>query len=342
VKQLAIASVAVVLLFPFAFGNICRAYGADEIGSMLEENIIASLDCSTAAFHLACSISSMNISLVHFPSPVDMNDVNLKNCTSITGTFNTAASGLLFLFNDTSESSARADADAMIPSMNSAFNLTFTHNSTISYSLPHPYVIVTYIAEGKSDMQTFLGSLKTASIGADVHGFSEVLPTLFTHADNKTVILTATNASSTWNNMLIAEYDTSFPIGSGNHTVDILYYLGTSSLQPSAYANLLGYYYTSFVSLTISSNATLTFVSCQPAEIMTPFTSAGWYVPEKGPGDQLSGVLYFGESGSIGEVVTFTFEGTIIPEFTALTSMLAIILICAILLCLRRYRRITP
>jgi hypothetical protein len=340
-KQLAIAVVAVVLLFSFAFGNTCSAEDDGYEVGMLVENIVASLDCDTATFSLACSISSANISLVHFPSPVDMNDTSLKNCTVVNVVFNTEKSILTFHFNDTSESNARTNADAMVPSMNAAFDVTFTHNSTVTYPMPYQYVVVIYTAEGKSDMSTFLTSLKTKCIGADAHGFSEVLPTLFTHADNKTVMLTATNASSTWYNMLTAEYSTAFPLGSGEHTVDILYYLGTGSLQPSEYAKM-GIYYTSFVSLTVESNDTVTFVSCQPDNVTMPIYLAGWYVPEYGPANQISGTLYFGDSPNIGEVITFTFQGTVIPEFTALTSMLVIMLISAILLHLRRHQRITP
>jgi hypothetical protein len=340
-KQLAIAIVAIVLLFPFAFGNTCSAVDdGDEVG-MLVENIVASLDCDTATFNLACSISSADISLVHFPSPVDMNDTSLKNCTVISVVFTTEESILTFHFNDTSESNARANADAMIPSMNAAFDVTFAHNSTVTYPLPYPYVAVIYTAEGKSDMSTFLTSLKTECIGADAHGFSEVLPTLFTHADNKTVMLIATNASSTWYNMLAAEYSTAFPLGSGQHTVNILYYLGTGSLQPSEYAKM-GIYYTSFVSLTVESSDTVTFVSCQPDEVTMPTISAGWYVPEKGPGNQISGILYFGNNPAGYEVITFTFQGVVISEFTVLTSIIAIMLISAILLHLRRHQRIKP
>jgi hypothetical protein len=337
-RHLAIAIVAVVLLFLFAFGNICSASvdGGDEVG-MLVENIVASLDCDTATFSLACSISSANISLVHFPSPVDMNNAHLKNCTSINVVFTPSRSVLTFQFNDTSTSSARADADAMISSMNAAFDLTFTHNSTITNPSPL-YAVVIYTADGKSDMQTFLTNLKTDCIDSSVDGFSDVLSTIFTHAENKTILLTATNTSSTWYNMLMAEYGTTFPLGSGEHTVDILYYLGTSSLRPSDYANVSGYYL-STVMLTINSSSTVTFVRCQPENVTMPIYSTGWYVPEKGPANQISGTMYFGNNPNIGEVITFTFQGTVIPEFTALTSTLTIALISTILLLLRRHQK---
>lgn len=338
-SQLAIVGVTVVLLFSFTFDNTPSVFAEDGFG-MIVENIAASLDCDMAIFNLACSISSADISLVHFPSPVNMNDAHLKNCTSINAMFNVAESFLIFQFNDTSGSSAKADADALISLMNAAFGLTFTHNSTTVYTVPYLYVVVTYIAEGKSDMQTFLTNLKTRCIDASVSGFSEVLPTLFTHAINKTVVLTATNSSSTWYNMLIAQYGTSFPTGSGEHTVDILYYLGTGNLRSSEYAKV-GMYYVSPVVLTINSSSTITFVSCQPPETSAPIYSAGWYVPNHGPANQIAGTMYFADQPNIGELITFTFQGTVIPEFTALTSILTIILISAILLHLRRQQKTT-
>jgi len=336
-KQLAITSLAIITLFAFTFNNAHAKY-TDGIESMVTETIAASLDCDTAVFRMACTIASDNMSIVHFPSPVNMNDEHLKNCTSISVIFTDATSVLTFVFDETSESDARTNADSMIPSMNAAFDLTFIHNSTTTYYTPNQYVVVIYIAEGKSDMQTFLTNLKTDCIDSTVDGFSDVLPTFFTRAINETILLTATNASSTWYNMLIAEYETTFPLGSGEHTVDILYYLGTGSLRPSDYANI-SLYYLSTVMLTINSSSAITFVSCQPDEVFMPYSSAGWYVSSHGPANQISGIMYFGNTPNIGEVITFTFEGTVIPEFTALTSILTIMLISTILLLLRRQQK---
>lgn len=338
VKQLTIVSFAMIMLLSSSIGNIRSAYAEDGVGGMIVENIVASLDCDTAAFHMACTIASANMSLVHFPSPVNMNDAHLANCTSIIVVFTETTTVLTFMFNETSEGDARTNADAMLLSMNTAFNSTFAHNSTITFSYPYQFVSVNYVADAKADIQTFLANLETDCIDSTVDGFSEVLPSFFTRAESKTIILTATNASSTWYNMLVAEYDTSFPLGSGEHTIDILYYLGTGSLRPSEYTNV-GMYYTSYVSLTINSSSTVTFVSCQPDEAAFPLVSAGWYVPIKEPANEISGTMYFGNTPNIGEVITFTFQGTVIPEFTALTSILTIMLIYTILLHLRRHRK---
>lgn len=339
IKQFAIVSLALITLFAFTCGNAHAEY-EDEIDSMIVETITASLDCDTATFSMACTIASENISLVHFPSPVNMNDAHLEFCSSISAIFTVDTSVLTFVFNETSESDARTNADAMIPLVNTAFSLTFTHNSTISYYVPYQYVVVTYVAEGKSDMQTFLTNLKTGCIDSSVDGFSDVLPTIFTHAESETILLTATNTSSTWYNMLMAEYDTTFPQGSGEHTVNILYYLGTSSLRPSEYANVSGYYF-SPVALTINSSSSITFVNCQPNEVSMPYYSTGWWVPNHGPANQITGTMYFGNNPNIGELVTFTFQGPVIPEFTTLTTILAITLMSTTLLLLRRQQKIT-
>jgi len=329
-----------IALFAFTFSNAHAKYADGEIDGMVIETIAASLDCDTAAFNMACTIASANMSLIHFPSPINMNDEHLENCSSISVIFTDAESVLTFVFNETSESDARTNADAMILSINTAFSLTFAHNSTYTYYVPDQYVVVIYVAEEISDMQTFLTNLKTGCIDSSVDGFSDVLPTFFTHAESKTVILIAINASSTWYNMLIAEYDTTFPLGTGQHTIDILYYLGTGSLRPSDYAQLGGYYM-SPVMLTINSSSIITFVSCHPDETLMPIYSAGWYVPEKGPANQITGTMYFGNTPNIGELINFTFEGTVIPEFTALTSILAIILISTILIHLRHQQKTT-
>ena len=71
--------------------------------------------------------------LVHYPDVVNLNDTYLSNCTSVIAMFENVISELMFNFNDTETLEARANADAMIPSMNSAFGLTFIHNSTTLY-----------------------------------------------------------------------------------------------------------------------------------------------------------------------------------------------------------------
>jgi hypothetical protein len=275
------------------------------------------------------------MSQVHFPDPVDFNDPHMLNCSSVVVAFTDNSSTLMFYFNYTSSVEAKNNADAMIPSMNSAFDITFVYQATYTF----PYVVVHYSADAKSDMAAFLATLKTECISPDVQGFSEVLPTLFTHAEERTITLMAVNYTTSWYNTLVADYETAYPEGTGQHTVDILYYLGVSSLQPSSYS-LMGGYYFSLVSLSItSSSSPITFVSCQPPETSMPYTSSGWFIPEKGPTDEISGTLYFGNDPSAREAITFTFEGSVIPELNLAATMLLMILVSALTLSLNKRRK---
>jgi hypothetical protein len=301
------------------------------------ESLVMSVDCDSARLDLACTLTSTNTSLIHYPAPVNLNDAHLVECGSVAVTFSMVSTMLTFQFNGTDETAARSNADAMIPSMNTAFGATFTHYATYPVSLPYPYVVVIYQADPKSNLATFLADLKGSCFSPDVGGFSNVLPTLFSHAENATIIITALNYTTDWSHTFIAEYDTAFPAGSGSHTVDILYCLGASGLQPSQYA-WLGIYYISYVTLTVDSSEALSFTSCVPSRVFTPLASAGWYVPQEA-GNTISGTLSFGNSIPAWETITFTFEGNIVPEFSGLTSILLIAFASAMLLYLRKHSR---
>ncbi len=175
--------------------------------------------------------------------------------------------------------------------------------------------------------------MKTGCIGADVGGFSNVLPTLFTEAENETITIMAVNITSDWMHTLLAEYDTAYPTGSGEHTVDVLHYLGTTTLQPSSYA-WLGISYMSYISLTIQSDETVSFVSCHPDK-STVFMNPGWFVPVES-GESIGGTLYFGSSIPEWSVIDFTFEGNTIPEYSPVSAMLLIAFASATVLCLRK------
>lgn len=335
-KRLIVVAIALALSALLALDNAPITLSSELDGYVYMENIAISVDCDTASLSLVCSLFSINSSLIHYPSGVNLNDTHLENCTFVTVMFNSTGSMLTFSFNNTSQANARSNADAMITSMNAAFDVTFTHESTIEYPVPYPYVIVLYTAEGKPDMATFLGSLKTQCVESDVQGFSEALPTLFTNAENEMIILNAVNVTENWSCTLMAEYNTSIATGSGNHTIDVLHCLNTSYLQPSGYANLTGYYMWSYIIVTVNSSDTISFVECQPDEVTVPIYEAGWYVPEKGPGNEVSGIFYWGNNTPMGEVITFTFGGTVIPEFTTLTTILAMAIVSTILLYLRK------
>lgn len=335
----AIVTFAAVLAL-LASNSGLTAFANGSITSLLTEYITISVDCTMGRLDLACTIQSTNSTLVHYPNPVYLSDPHLVNCTSITATFSKVDSMLLFQFNDTSKAIVEDNAAAVISSMNTAFGLTFMFNASVVISMPSPYVTVTYKATAKADLSAFLGDLKTNCFGTDVGGFSNVLPTLFAQAENETISIMAVNVTSDWTYTFLAEYDTAFPAGSGNHTVDVLHYLGTSTLQPSPYAWFsIYYYYMSYVRLTIHSSETIYFVSCHPAEVTGSYFNPGWYVPTKS-GQEVTGTLYFGNSIPEWNIINFTFDGNIIPEYSPIPLVFLITFVSATVLYLRKRMKI--
>ncbi len=135
-KGLVTATLAAVLVLLASSRQTIFANGS--IAGIYIEYITISVDCTRGRLNLACTLQSSNSTLIHYPSPVDLSDIHLVNCTSIIATFSKTDSTLLFQFNDTSEAVAKDNADAVISSMNTAFDLTFTYNSSSLISLPYP------------------------------------------------------------------------------------------------------------------------------------------------------------------------------------------------------------
>jgi hypothetical protein len=79
--------------------------------------------------------------------------------------------------------------------------------------------VVVYKAGAKADLPAFLAGLKTSCFSSDVGGFSNVLPTLFSHAENETIMITTLNFTTAWDHSFAAEYDTAFPAGSARANV---------------------------------------------------------------------------------------------------------------------------
>ena len=290
---------------------------------------------------MSCSLLSTNYSQIHLPSGINITEAYLLNCSGIAVSFDHFHSILTLSFNDTTPSQARDNSDIMIPSMNIAFDTTFVWNATIIASPPDKYVHVLYLAPAKTDMGSLLADLKPSCVESDVAGFSNVLPTMFTHSTNETILLTFSNQSEDWTGYILTTFEANLSPGSGTHTIDFLYYLGTGSLEPSPYSNFGGYYLTSTVGITVNSDASISFVGCQPAEAAM-LGMPGWFITSRGPGSTVSGMMYYGNDPSIGNVITFSFSGTVVPEFTTLTLLLSFALVLAGLLCVRkRFRQPT-
>jgi hypothetical protein len=77
-------------------------------------------------------------------------------------------------------------------------------------------------------------------------------------------------------------------------------------------------------------------VTCQPDEV--DINDPGWYITERGPGDTVSGTLSFYNDTSIGNIVTFTFEGMVVPEPVTLTSLLSLAFLATALVYIRKRR----
>jgi len=285
---------------------------ADTIEYM--EYILISVNCTDASLTLMYQLMSENETLIHYPSEVNIEDPHLTECLSIIAMFNTTGSLLAFSFNGTDTVAAKNNADAMKPSIDTAFGLTFTYLNTTAFAGPPPYVAVAYTAGGVGDLASFTGTLKADCLASDIGGFSNVLETLVTQSADSTVTLLAYNMTEKWAYTLMAMYETTIPTGLDSHTTDVLDLLGAGALEPSPYAEVEGVYLYSGVQVVVNCDTDVTFVSCVPDETMTPFTR-GWYVSSYEP-TTLYGGFYFGSDSTLVEALTFTFGGQVIPEFS--------------------------
>ncbi len=122
-------------------------------------------------------------------------------------------------------------------------------------------------------------------------------------------------------------YYTSITEGTGEHTIDILDLLNVESLAPSNYSltSMPGYIYPiymSIVMLDITSDTTVTFVSCRPDQATPPLR--GWYIELQIPSTQLQGIFFFGGDRTPVTELSLTFSGVVIPEFAASTLMVVL------------------
>lgn len=322
------------VLFTLLAGTSRTTVKAFDGSTEYMEYITISVDCTDASLMLACQLVSENETLVHYPNGVNMEDPHLIECLSITAMFNTTGSLLAFYFNGTDTGAARSNADAMKPSIDTAFGVTFTHLITTPSAGPPPYVSVAYTAGGVGDIASFTGTLKADCLASDIGGFSNVLETLVAESADSTVTLLAYNMTDKWAYTLIAMYETTIPTGSDSHTINVLDLLGAGALGPSPYADVTGTYMYSGVQVSVSDTG-LTFLSCEPAETMTPYTR-GWYVPSHGPTTTLSGTFYWGSDPTLVEALNFTFGGQVIPEFSIFTLLFTLSAIGSAILLLKK------
>lgn len=309
-----------------------------QVSSEFMESINVSVNCTTADVYTYSMVMCGDTSLVHFPAGIDMNRVELESATATVLSFSTMQSFLIYVFNTTNLNTARSLADAVKPSIETGFDTSFTFSSI---GTGEGYVNVTYTGPGKTSLPNYVGWLMQRCLASDMGGFSLTFVSMVNKI-NAVVFVNAYKQSGgfDWMYSMGTSYSTSIPTGTGNHKIDILDLLNVNSLAPSSYAYSEDMY-TSMVMLTISSNTPVSYVSCEPG-LMSPQTGQlkGW-VNTPIPGTYFTAYFTFGDDSSPVNKLSYTFNGTVIPEFTALTLIVMFMLAAIIVLIAKRKLKIS-
>ena len=313
-----------LLVFALNYNGTSSVNASVEGSPELLETINVNVNCTTATVITNSMITSSNTSFIHAPPGLDMNETKLENITTIGIEVSTVQSLLVYVFNNTDAVTARTITDNVTSSIADAFNITsFTWNST---GTSNTYVNITYTGPGKENLTAYTEWLMSQCLASDLEGFSSTFlpmtskPTAFVG-----VSAFKESGSFNWTYSMMTQYSTNIPTGSDNHLIDILNLLNVSSLAPSPYANAGGMY-TSMVNLQVLSNETVSCVSCQPGLANPPSQPKGWYPNPSQPPNTLIYYFTFANDPTPVETLTFTFGGTVIPEFTTLTLTIALLL----------------
>lgn len=291
------------------------------------EQVLISVNCSRATLTTSISLMSSDTTFVHFPEGVSMMNPNFALCETVSVSVNPMGSVLWYLFDTTNTAAAKGYADAITPSMNGAFSWTF---SFFSVGLTDSKTNVTYTAAGPQSVGLYyINTLKPSCLKSDLAGFSDTIPNLLSVLPTQSLAGISAHKTSggyAWEYVFFAGYfEMQIPTGSG-YTVNVLDLLGTTFLAPSSYA-YAGAYYNSIVAVLVEPQTTVSFVSCTPNQIFTQYSERGWYVIPPNPIffiKTLTGIFYFGNDATPVTVLTFTFSGTIIPEFSSLSLIIAV------------------
>lgn len=304
----------------------------EEMGFPIAEGISAVVNCTSAELSISSMVYSGNASLVHFPPQVDMSRAELTNAISIIVGFSRLGSGLVFLFNNTDTATAESLANAVKGSIETAFEVSFTLNS--SGIVEDGYVNVTYVGPGKSDLPGYLGQLMERCLAPDLGGFTlTFIPVSGETNAYVWVGASKENGGLDWIYSMGVGYSTSIPVGAGPHKIDFLDLLNVESLEPSTYASYEGWY-SSMVTLVIVSNETVSYVASEP-ETANPsqMRLRGWYVnypqPPQPPA-QLMAYFSFADDPTPVDRLSFTFSGLVISEFNALTPLIMLMIMASI------------
>ncbi len=303
-------------------------------GSQLSENVVVVVNCTEASVSTVSTVTSSNASLVHFPSEVDLSNASLANVTTIAVTFSTAQSYLIYLFNDTDATTARSIADGFTPSISTAFSTSFSWFSTGTFD---DSVNVTYTGPGQLDLALYVDELVSECLVSDLEGFSLTFVPMSDELGAYASVAALKDVGSfDWTCHMMTGYMTTIAVGSGNHLVDVLYLLDVDSLAPSNYAAEPEIGYSSLVTVMISSDTPIGFVSSEPENVTDP-TERGWFLSPIPLPNTIQAWFNFGSDPSPQNPLTLTFSGTVVPELT-MTTLLVLFLVSATVALIGRKR----
>jgi hypothetical protein len=275
-KQLLLFCSLIICFLAMAMNpaQVSQVKAADGL-SQLSEEVMVVVNCTDASVVTMSTATSSNASLVHFPSGVDLSNVDLANVTTITVTFSTAQSSLIYLFNNTDAPTAKSIADGFLTSMSSAFSTSFFWFST---GTTDGVTNVTYTGSGKLNLDEYVGDLMSQCLVSDLEGFSSSFVPMSDEPGAYASVAAMKDVDSfNWTCLMMTGYVTTIETGSGNHPVNVLDLLHVSSLAPSNYATELETGYSSLVMVMISSDSPIAFVASEPENVTDP-TERGWFL----------------------------------------------------------------
>lgn len=290
------------------------------------EQVLVMVNCSEATLTTVISLMTSNETFVHYPSGVNMMDSHFELCETVAVSVTPMGSTLVYIFDIADTTTARGHADAMTPSINAAFGLSF---SFLSATPTNGGTNVTYIASGIANVLSYYTTtLKPLCLKSDLAGFSNAIPNLLNVQPSKSyagISAYKTSGDYDWQYIFFAGYfEMQIPTGLG-YTINVLNLMGATSLTPSFYA-YTGACYMSIVPVVVEPETTVSFVSCNPANVLLQYVTRGWYVVPENPFIQtLNAIFYFGNDATPVTVLTLTFSGLIVPEFSSLTLIIAMI-----------------
>jgi len=320
-----------LLMIAVCCTNVSVVNAPDGFMPFLSESVDVSVDCTTARVDVRSMVMSTNISLVHFPREVNMSDSRLVNVSQIFLMFSTVESRLTYMFVDTDPATAESIANDITSSM---MEIAFETDFTWFFTEPMPPVVfVNYNGSGKVNLAQYTEGLMPKCLAPGLGGFSLTFVPMAQEPNAFTTINAMRLVGPDWIYQMGVEYSTTIPTGTGDHTINILDLLNVDSLAPSPYAYIEGGYQ-SVVRLTISSDQTVSYVSCEPGLAEPP--NRGWRYQPPEPDTYLEAIFTFENDPSAVSPLTFTFSGTVVPEFTTLTTITLLILVATAALIIKK------